>query len=221
MKTVYDLLGIRSDASAEAVKKAFHAAVMLHHPDCRPGDPDAASLRFRQIVAAYAILRDAKRRAAYDRRLALERQRIRSERMRAIISGAVFGSVGMTLVIGFLSIGPIFSTSIVTDKVKMDTARGPTEMAALQSPARNDATGRDGLRDKPEIIPEGAIEPSAAEPATNGIGIQTIVKHGPARRPLPNALGLQPDEAEFHLERRREMSPGRLGRVQGQEPAAK
>jgi DnaJ-class molecular chaperone len=130
MKTVYDLLGIRPDASTEAVKKAFHAAVKLHHPDHHPGEPDAP-FRFRQIAAAYAILRDAKRRAAYDRRLALERQRIRSERMHIIISGAIYGVVGITLVIGLLSIGPIFSTSIVTDKVEMDTTRGRTEMAAL------------------------------------------------------------------------------------------
>ena len=61
MKTVYDLLGIRPDASTEAVKKAFHAAVKLHHPDHHPGEPDAP-FRFRQIAAAYAILRDAKRR---------------------------------------------------------------------------------------------------------------------------------------------------------------
>jgi hypothetical protein len=200
MKTVYDLLGIRPDASAEAVKKAFHAAVKLHHPDHHPGEPDAP-FRFRQIAAAYSILRDAKRRAAYDRRLALERQRIRAERMHIIISGAVYGVVGMTLVIGLLSIGPIFSTSIVTDKVEMDTTRGPTEMAALQSLARSDATGRDGLRDKPEMIPERAIEPSAAGSATDGTGVQAIVKHGPARRPLPNALG--------------DMPPDQLDQVQG------
>jgi len=201
MKTAYDLLGIRSDASAEAVRKAFRAAVKLHHPDCRPGDPDAASLRFRQIAAAYAILRDAKRRAAYDRRLALERHRIRSERMHIIISGAIYGVVGMTLVIGFLSIGPLFSTSIVTNKVDMDTARGPTEMAALQSPARSDVTGRDGLRGKPEMIPERALEPSVASPATDGTGVQAIVKRGPARRPPPNALG--------------DMPPNQLGQVPG------
>ena len=199
MKTAYDLLGIRSDANAEAVRKAFRAAVKLHHPDYHPGQPDAP-FRFRQIAAAYAILRDAKRRAAYDRRLALERQRLRSERMHIIISGAIYGVVGMTLVIGLLSIGPIFSTSIMTDKVEMDTARGPTEMAALQSPARSDATGRDGHRDKPEMIPEGAIEPSAG-PATDGTGVQAIVKRGPARRPLPNALG--------------DMPPDQLGQVPG------
>jgi curved DNA-binding protein CbpA len=192
MKTAYDLLGIRSDADAEAVRKAYRAAVKLHHPDCRPGDPDAALLRFRQIAAAYAILRDAKRRAAYDRRLALGRQRIRSERVHIIISGAIYGVVGMTLVIGFLSIGPRFSTSIVTDKVEMDTARGPTEMAALQSLTRSDASGRGGFRGKPEMIPERVLEPSVAGPAPGGTGVQAIVKPGPARRPLPNALGDMP-----------------------------
>ena len=201
MKTAYDLLGIRSDADTEAVRKAYRAAVKLHHPDCRPGDPDAALLRFRQIAAAYAILRDAKRRAAYDRRLALGRQRIRSERVHIIISGAIYGVVGMTLVIGFLSIGPRFSTSIVTDKVEMDTARGPTEMAALQSLARSDASGRDGFRGKPEMIPERVLEPSVAGPAPGGTGVQAIVKPGPARRPLPNALG--------------DMPSSQLGQVQG------
>lgn len=200
MKTAYDLLGIRSDADAEAVKKAYRAAVKLHHPDCRPGDPDAALLRFRQIAAAYAILRDAKRRAAYDRRLALGRQRIRSERVHIIISGAIYGVVGMTLVIGFLSIGPRFSTSIVTDKVEMDTARGPTEMAALQSLTRSDASGRGGFRGKPEMIPERVLEPSVAGPAPGGTGVQAIVKPGPARRPLPNALGDLPSSQLGHVQ---------------------
>jgi curved DNA-binding protein CbpA len=200
MKTAYDLLGIRSDADAEAVKKAYRAAVKLHHPDCRPGDPDASLLRFRQIAAAYAILRDAKRRAAYDRRLALGRQRIRSERVHIIISGAIYGVVGMTLVIGFLSIGPRFSTSIVTDKVEMDTARGPTEMAALQSLTRSDASGRGGFRGKPEMIPERVLEPSVAGPAPGGTGVQAIVKPGPARRPLPNALGDLPSSQLGHVQ---------------------
>jgi curved DNA-binding protein CbpA len=189
MKTAYDLLGIRSDADAEAVRKAYRAAVKLHHPDCRPGDPDASLLRFRQIAAAYAVLRDAKRRAAYDRRLALGRQRIRSERAHIIISGTIYGVVGMTLVIGFLSIGPRFLQSIVTDKVEMDTACGPTEMAALQLPVRSDASSRDGLRGKPEMIPEKVLKPNIAGPATDGIVVQAIVKRTPARRPLPNALG--------------------------------
>jgi len=187
---------------------------MLHHPDCRPGDPDAASLRFRQIVAAYAILRDAKRRAAYDRRLALERQRIRSERMRAIISGASLAAshdAGDRIPFDRAHFFDVYRDGQSEDGHGTRTDRdGGSAIASAKRCDRPGWTPRQA-----EIIPERAIEPSAAEPATNGIGIQTIVKHGPARRPLPNALGLQPDEAEFHLERRREMSPGRLGRVHG------
>jgi curved DNA-binding protein CbpA len=212
MKTVYDLIGVRPDADAEAVKKAFRAAAKLHHPDHNPNDPDAP-FRFRRITAANAILRDPKRRAAYDQRLTLRRQRIRSKWTRIIISEAIYVTVfSIVLVMGYIWIKPNSSTSVRTDKVETDTARGPTEMAAVQPAARSDATGRDGLRDKFEVIPERAIEPSVAGPATDDTA---ITKHGTARRPLPNALGLQPDDARFYVESRRNRPPDRLGQVPG------
>jgi curved DNA-binding protein CbpA len=201
MKTVYDLLGTPPDASAEAVKTAFRAAVKLHHPDLHPGEPDA-SFRFRRIAAAYAILRDEKRRAAYDRRLALERQRIRSERMRIIISDAIQGVVTIMLVIGFLWTDTNLSMSIRTDEVELHAAHESTEMAALQSAARDDATERAGLRAVLEVIPERAIEPSVIGPATESTGVQAIARHGPALRVLPNALG--------------DIPPDRLSRVSAQ-----
>jgi curved DNA-binding protein CbpA len=68
MKTIYDLLG--AGATYDAVKAAFRAAAKLDHPDVNPGDPKAL-LRFRRIAAAYAVLRDSKRRAAYDLTAAL------------------------------------------------------------------------------------------------------------------------------------------------------
>jgi curved DNA-binding protein CbpA len=196
MKTIYDLLGVHPGAADDAVKAAFRAAAKLHHPDMNPGDPKAL-LRFRRIAAAYAVLRDPKRRAAYDRRLtayhrrlALERQRIRSARMHSIISGAIHGVVvGMTLAIGFLSVGRNFSTPIMTDKAEMETARGPTEMAAVQSALRDSATGWDARRDGLNVIPERKIAPSASEPATDTGDNQAIAKYGPSLHPLPNALG--------------------------------
>jgi curved DNA-binding protein CbpA len=202
MKSVYDLLGVPPDASAEAVKTAFRAAVKLHHPDHHPGEPDAPS-RFRRITAAYAILRNDKRRAAYDRRLALERQRIRSMRMRIIISDAIYGAVTMMLVIGFLWMETILPKSIWTDKVEWNMARERTEMAVVQSAARNDATERDGLWDGLEMIPERAIEPSAARPAAETTAVQTIARHGPAVRPLPNALGDIPADRLDHVSAQR------------------
>lgn len=195
MKTVYDLLGVHPGASDDAVKAAFRAAAKLHHPDINPGDPKA-SLRFRRITAAYAVLRDSKRRAAYDRRLAayhrrlaLETQRIRSVRMHAIISGAIYGVVSMTLAIGFLSVGRNFSTPSMADKMEMETARGPTEMAAVQSALRDSATGWGARRDGLNVIPDRKIVPSASEPATDTGDHQAIAKYGPSLHPLPNALG--------------------------------
>jgi curved DNA-binding protein CbpA len=192
MRTVYDLLGIRPDADAETVKKAFREAAKLHHPDHHPGDPDAP-FRFRQIAAANAILRDAKRRAAYDRLLALKRQRIRSKWTRIIISEAIYVAVlsSIMLLIGYVWIVPNFSTSVMTYQAERDTARGLTEMAAVQPAARTDATGRDGLRDRLEVIPERVIEPRAAVPAANDTGVQAIAQP---------ALGFQPNEAEFYRE---------------------
>ena len=76
MRSLYDVLGARSDDDAQAIKKAFRTAVKAHHPDLHPGDADAA-LRFRRIVTANAVLRDDKQRAAYDQLLQLERQQIK------------------------------------------------------------------------------------------------------------------------------------------------
>src|SRR5712691_5763237 len=96
-KTLYDLLGVRPDDDAEAVQSAFRDAAKAHHPDLNPGDPDA-SRRFRQIVTAYGILRNAQRRGAYDRRLVLERARRRAKLMRTIASDAI-AIVALTVVV--------------------------------------------------------------------------------------------------------------------------
>src|SRR5258708_38785379 len=71
-KTLYDLLRVRRGDGAEALQSAFRNAAKANHPDLNPGDPGAPR-RFRQVVAAYAILRAAEHREAYDR--LLDRQR--------------------------------------------------------------------------------------------------------------------------------------------------
>jgi hypothetical protein len=77
----------------------------------------------------------------------------------------------------------------MTDKAEMETARGPTEMAAVQSALRDSATGWDARRDGLNVIPERKIAPSASEPATDTGDNQAIAKYGPSLHPLPNALG--------------------------------
>lgn len=73
MKTLYDLLGALPTDDAEDLRTAFRKAVKGTHPDIRPDDPDAA-LRFRQIIRANDILRDADQREAYDHLLELAQQ---------------------------------------------------------------------------------------------------------------------------------------------------
>jgi hypothetical protein len=81
MTTLYDLFGVRPDVDVEALKAAFREAAKANHPDLHPGDPEA-SIRFGRIGGAYAILRDAEKRAAYDQLLKLEREQLELERKR-------------------------------------------------------------------------------------------------------------------------------------------
>ena len=61
---LYELLGVPPDASASAIKKAYHKLAVATHPD-RCADADATE-RFQKLQAVYEVLRDAERRALYD-----------------------------------------------------------------------------------------------------------------------------------------------------------
>ncbi|MDR1255876.1 MAG: molecular chaperone DnaJ [Puniceicoccales bacterium] len=62
----YSLLGVAKGASADEIKKAYRKMALKYHPDKNPGDK-AAEENFKKISAAYDILQDADKRAAYDR----------------------------------------------------------------------------------------------------------------------------------------------------------
>ncbi len=62
----YELLGVRRDATADEIKKAFRALALQYHPDRNPDDPEA-ELRFREIAEAYQVLSDPEERYRYDR----------------------------------------------------------------------------------------------------------------------------------------------------------
>ena len=64
----YQLLDLRSHATAAEIKKSFRELAKKFHPDRNPGNPDAEE-RFKLINEAYDQLRDPERRADYDRYL--------------------------------------------------------------------------------------------------------------------------------------------------------
>jgi molecular chaperone DnaJ len=62
----YEVLGVERGASEADMKAAFRKLAMQHHPDRNPGDKDCEH-RFKEINEAYDVLKDANKRAAYDR----------------------------------------------------------------------------------------------------------------------------------------------------------
>lgn len=61
----YKTLHVDKGVSAEQLKKSYYKLVKECHPDRKPGDK-VAEKRFKEISAAYEILSDPQKRAAYD-----------------------------------------------------------------------------------------------------------------------------------------------------------
>ncbi|MDB5860550.1 MAG: chaperone DnaJ-like protein [Ramlibacter sp.] len=64
-KDYYAELGVPRDADEAAIKKAYRKLARKHHPDVSK-DPQAEA-RFKEVAEAYGTLKDAEKRAAYDR----------------------------------------------------------------------------------------------------------------------------------------------------------
>jgi curved DNA-binding protein CbpA len=68
----YLILGVPQAATQAEIAQAYRARLRAHHPDTRASQPSppGSDERLRQILAAYAVLRDPARRAEYDRETA-------------------------------------------------------------------------------------------------------------------------------------------------------
>ncbi len=66
MPDFYDVLGVKRDASAEDIKKAYRKLARQYHPDRNPGDKQAET-RFKEVQEAYDVLSDKTKRGNYDR----------------------------------------------------------------------------------------------------------------------------------------------------------
>lgn len=62
----YETLGVARDADEKILKSAYRKLAMQFHPDRNPGN-DEAEHKFKEISEAYETLKDAQKRAAYDR----------------------------------------------------------------------------------------------------------------------------------------------------------
>jgi DnaJ-class molecular chaperone len=62
----YETLGVKKDASAEEIQKAYRALAKKLHPDLNPGNKEAEE-SFKNVSSAYALLSDPDKRARFDR----------------------------------------------------------------------------------------------------------------------------------------------------------
>ncbi len=61
----YSILGVKKEASAAEIKKAYRKLAMKYHPDHTKGDKSAEE-KFKKISEAYAVLSDKDKRKEYD-----------------------------------------------------------------------------------------------------------------------------------------------------------
>lgn len=69
-KDLYEILGVKKDASEGEIRKAFLKLAKKHHPDVNQNNKEAET-KFKEVNLAYEVLKDAKKRAQYDQMKAM------------------------------------------------------------------------------------------------------------------------------------------------------
>jgi molecular chaperone DnaJ len=65
-KDLYEVLGVKRDASEKDIRSAYRRLARKYHPDVNPGDKSAED-KFKEINSAHEVLSDPEKRKKYDK----------------------------------------------------------------------------------------------------------------------------------------------------------
>jgi len=72
-QSFYDLLGLRSNASGQDIRRAYRDLSKLYHPDTTELESAIATTKFQSLNEAYATLSSPEKRMAYDYKVGFSR----------------------------------------------------------------------------------------------------------------------------------------------------
>lgn len=178
--TLYELLRVRPDDDEEALRSAFHDAAKTCHPDLNPDDP-YSSLRFRQIVTAYRILRDTEQRHAYDQLLARARALRRTKlRRRIVTDAATVVALTVVMVSGYTLFARASKPSVALVKVDEVLTRNAAHIASVQPTIQVEKNKGDQISERRAEVRMTAAALGAVAASTNGGSVPAIANAGPA-----------------------------------------
>jgi len=161
MNTLYDVLGVPPRADEKTIRTAFRKAAKSFHPDLNAGDP-GAELQFRQLVAAYELLKNPEQREAYDQQLKDDRRQRFRRIASPIISGVVSGSIVAAVMLWLNAQKP--SEPAQAPRLAVAEVNNSGNRPAADS-VNKDSVNKDSVS-KQDVNPEGAL-PALPPPATD------------------------------------------------------
>src|SRR5215467_1216857 len=206
MNTLYDVLGVPQHANEKAIRTAFRKAAKSFHPDLNAGNP-TAELQFRQLVAAYELLKNPQQREAYDQQLKEDRRQRFRRIASPIISGVVSGSIVAAVMLWLNAQKPVEPAQ--APRLAIASVSDPGNRQAVDDVRNSDISREGALPPLPPPATDNVFSDDAPPPAAQPEGEASLAREWDRVRATGDAMAIwefavrNPDAPEAQLARAR------------------